>query len=91
MQQIERSIRDFIADTFPSEHDIQTLPAQQSLFDSGVIDSIAVLTIVVWLEETFDIIVDDDDVVPENIDGIANLTAYVVRKREQAGQSTHAL
>lgn len=91
MQQIERSIRAFIAETFPSEHDIDVLPAQQSLFDSGVIDSIAVLTIVVWLEETFDIIVDDDDVVPENIDGIANLTAYIARKREQAGLQTHAL
>lgn len=91
MQPIERSIREFIAETFPSDHDILTLPAEQSLFDSGIIDSIAVLTIVVWLEETFEIIVDDDDVIPENIDGIACLVNYVTGKRVQAGMAEYAV
>ena len=84
MHTIETRIRDFIRDTFPSEgHD--ELAAEQSLFDSGILDSIGVLSLVTWLETEFEFIADDDDVIPENIDGIAPLVRYVQRKRVEAG------
>ncbi|HQX34499.1 MAG: acyl carrier protein [Dokdonella sp.] len=84
MHTIETRIRDFVRDTFPSE-DHDDLAAEQSLFDAGILDSIGVLSLVTWLESEFEIIVDDDDVIPENIDGIGPLIRYVNRKRAEAG------
>ncbi|WP_440224165.1 phosphopantetheine-binding protein [Dokdonella sp. MW10] len=84
METIQARIRAFIHETFPTQAGTE-LDAGTSLFDAGVIDSIGVLTLVTWLEQEFEIVVDDDDVVPENLDGIARLTAYVEGKRRDAG------
>lgn len=84
MSSIETRIRAFIADNFPSP-ELANLGVEQSLFDAGILDSIGVLSLVTWLEQEFEIIVDDDDVVPENIDGIGALVGYVERKRVEAG------
>jgi len=84
MQTIQTRIRDFINETFPSTT-AEEIPADQSLFDTGIIDSIGVLTLVTWIEQEFEIVVDDDDVVPENLDSIGQLTRYVHEKRTAAG------
>jgi acyl carrier protein len=44
-----------------------------------------VLTVVTWIEETFGVVVDDDEVVPENIDGIARLARYISGKLAATG------
>ncbi|MFT3756179.1 MAG: acyl carrier protein [Pseudoxanthomonas sp.] len=54
--------------------------------DAGVVDSIGVLTIVMWIEETFEVTVDDEDVLPENLGSIAGIAAYVARKQQEAGR-----
>jgi acyl carrier protein len=85
METIENRVRAFIRDTFPSPAATGEVATEQSLFDAGIIDSIGVLTLVTWLEQEFGIIVDDDDVVPENLDGIGRLTRYVEAKQAEAG------
>lgn len=84
METVEHRIREFIRETFPSTLE-DNLPAEQSLFEAGILDSIGVLSLVTWLEQEFEFIVDDDDVVPENIDGVARLVRYVQTKRAEAG------
>jgi acyl carrier protein len=79
MQSIETRIREYVRETFPSpEHD--ALAIEDSLFDAGILDSIGVMALVTWLEKEFDILVDDDEVLPENFDGIGPLTRYVKSK-----------
>jgi acyl carrier protein len=76
-------IRDFIVTTFPgdgAEPDPGT-----DLLEAGIIDSIGVLTLVTWLEETFGFTVEDEDVVPENLGSIAGITAYTERKLAESG------
>lgn len=80
MNDIEARVRAFIAENFPSEAGAAPLPAEASLFAAGLIDSMGVLTVVTWIEETFGVVVDDDEVVPENIDGIGRLTNYIAGK-----------
>jgi len=86
MDAIERDIRAFLNDSLPPMHDGE-IAADASLFEAGVLDSIGVLGLVTWLERTFDIRVDDREIVPENIDGIARLVAYVRDKRAEAGHA----
>jgi acyl carrier protein len=51
-----------------------------SFLEEGIIDSTGVLELVTFLEETFTIQVDDEELIPENFDSINNVTAYLERK-----------
>ncbi|MBJ6982868.1 hypothetical protein JGR64_04895 [Luteimonas sp. MC1572] len=42
-----------------------------------------VLLLVTWLEQEFGFIVDDDEVLPENLDSIAAIDAFVARKLQE--------
>lgn len=46
------------------------------------LDSVGFITVMVALEEAFDITVDDDDLLPQNFQDIASIVAYVERKRQ---------
>jgi len=75
---IEARTRAFIRETFPvASGDVGS---DESLLGSGIIDSIGVLTLVTWLEQEFAITVADEDVVPENLDTLARIIAFVERK-----------
>ncbi|MBN1608711.1 MAG: acyl carrier protein [Polyangiaceae bacterium] len=60
--------------------DAAGLSADQSLLAARLIDSTGVLELVGFLEQEFQIQVADDELVPENLDTIANIVAYVGRK-----------
>jgi len=84
MQSIEQRVRKFLRETYPLANESE-LTSEQSLLDSGVLDSIGVLNLMTWLEREFDIYVEDHEVIPENIDGIGLLVRYVESKRAEAG------
>jgi len=52
-----------------------------SLVEGGIIDSTGVMELIEFLESHFGIEVSDDDTVPSNLDTIANLTQFVLRKQ----------
>jgi acyl carrier protein len=52
-----------------------------SLLDSGILDSTGVLEVVAFLEETFEIKVDEEDLVAANLDTVQDLARFVARKR----------
>jgi acyl carrier protein len=56
--------------------------------DSGVVDSTGVIELVAFLEETFGIEVADEDLIPEHLDTIANIAAFVHSKRDMPQQRT---
>ena len=78
-------IHDFIVTTFPGDGTDPT--ADLDLLEAGIIDSIGVLTLVTWLEETFGFMVEDEDVVPENLGSITGITAYAERKLAESGSA----
>jgi acyl carrier protein len=52
----------------------------ESLLDNGVIDSTGVLELVSYLQDRFDIRIEDDEIIPANLDSIHNLVDYIGRK-----------
>jgi acyl carrier protein len=52
-----------------------------SFLESGIIDSTGVLELVTFLEDDFGIKVKDDEIVPENLDSLNNLEAYIKSKK----------
>lgn len=53
----------------------------ESLMERGVVDSTGVLEVISFVEQTFDLSVSDDELLPENLDSIANIAAFVTRKQ----------
>lgn len=51
-----------------------------SLLENGIIDSMNVLELVMFVEEQFGLQVDDSEIVPENFDSIQKIGAYILRK-----------
>lgn len=88
MKQIETDIRRFIVDNFLFGRDDGSLKIDTSFLEAGVIDSTGVLELVVFIEETYGIQVEDEELVPENLDSIENLAHFVSGKRKKIGSGT---
>ncbi len=85
-ESIEPAIRQFIAQNFMYREGIQSLRDNQSLLEQGLIDSTGVLELVFYLEKTFAITVGDDEVIPENLDSVQQISSYLRRKLTPASQ-----
>jgi acyl carrier protein len=85
---IEREIRSFLVTNYLFGRS-EALQDDESLLDN-VIDSTGVLELVVFLQESFAITVEDEEVVPGNLESVKNVVAYVERKLQSkaAAQST---
>lgn len=78
--EIAAKVKGFITQNFYVPEDFE-LKNDSSLLDQGVVDSTGVLEVVSFLEEEFEIEVDDDELVPENLDSIDRIAAFVGRKK----------
>ncbi len=79
MDRIEKTIRAFITENFLFGED-DGLNNDTSFVEEGIIDSTGVLELVVFIEKTFPITVEDDELIPENLDSILNVEAYLKGK-----------
>lgn len=85
LSEIAATVREFIAETFQFRGSIAELSDDASIIEAGILDSMGILTLVSFLEERFEITIADEDVEPENLDSIANITALVTRKKNPGG------
>jgi acyl carrier protein len=58
------------------------LSDSDSLLDKGIIDSTGVLELVGFLEENYKFSVEDEELVPENLDSLDNLVKYIEKKKK---------
>jgi len=77
---IEEQVRQYIADNFLFSEDGYQLSDDVSFLEEGIVDSTGVLELVMFVEETFDVTVEDEEIVPENFDSVSRLAAYIRRK-----------
>ena len=69
-------IREYVIDNFLFGDD-DGLKDDSSFLDEGIVDSTGIIELVAFVEKSFDIEVEDDDIVPENFDSIANIAKYL--------------
>ena len=79
MSDNKSKIRAFIVENFLFGNDTD-LKDETSFLEEGIIDSTGVLELVTFLEEEFEIAIDDEELIPENLDSINNVTAYLEKK-----------
>ena len=83
---VEGDLREFLAANYFLGDDPSQLAGSSSLIEAGLIDSTGVLELVGYLEEKFGIRITKEELLPENLDSIDNIVAFVERKL-QAGQA----
>jgi len=76
-----KRIDEFIFDSLLLGDSTRQPSATESLIGSGVIDSTGVLELIEFLEQEFAIRVEDSETVPENLDSVERIVAFVERKR----------
>jgi acyl carrier protein len=77
---LKSNIRQFIVDNFLFGSEEEPFGDDDSFLEKGIIDSTGVLELIEYIEENYNIKVEDDELVPENLDSLNNVTAYIMRK-----------
>jgi acyl carrier protein len=77
--EIHSQLRQFLSEAAQAKG-VADFSDDQSLFQAGVIDSLGVFRLISFLEETFPITIDDQDMVPENFQSVTNISNFVLGK-----------
>ncbi len=77
---IKNRLRTYISDNFLMGLNGGVIGDDTSFLDAGIIDSTGVIELVSYLEENYGITVEDAEMVPENLDSMAAIERYILRK-----------
>jgi acyl carrier protein len=58
-------------------------PDDASFLEEGIIDSMNVMELITFVEETFGLEIADEEIVPDNFDSVSKIAAYIRRKTLQ--------
>ncbi len=82
------SLRDriqmFILENYLFTSDASALGPDDSLLGRGIVDSTGMLEIIMFIEEQLGVTVKDEEMVPENLDSVSRIAAFVESKRKVA-------
>lgn len=78
---VERAVTAFIVENFLFGNAADAPAPATSFMETGLVDSTGILELVSFVENKYGISVADDELVPENLDSVGNIAAFVVRKQ----------
>ncbi len=73
------TVHEFIVENFLFG-DGEQLTNETSFLDSGIIDSTGILELITFLEETYNINIGDDELIPENLDRLNSVEKFIELK-----------
>ncbi|WP_439271387.1 acyl carrier protein [Pseudochrobactrum sp. HB0163] len=76
-ENVKNRLRAFIIENFLFGDNDYALADDASLIDNDIMDSTGVLELVAFLDEAFGIKMPDADIVPDNLDSVEKITAYL--------------
>jgi len=79
-----KTLRTLILEDYLFTDDESALSDDMSFLREGILDSMGILEIILFLEERFHVHVAEDEMVPQNLDSINNLLGYIQRKQQAA-------
>ena len=81
MKDIKDTLRAFVVENFLFGTD-EGLEDDTSFLEGGIIDSTGILELVSFLEEKFSFRIEDEELIPENLDSIEKVAQFVQKKQE---------
>ena len=79
----EQELSAFIVDNFLFGRQTTRLSEDDSFLERGIIDSTGILELVAFVEGRFQITVEDRELIPDNLDSINRLAAFIRRKQQR--------
>ena len=80
MSSVRDRVRQFILANFYVA-DAGALGDDDSLMAEGIVDSTGMLDVILFLEEEMKIHIEDTEMIPDNLDSIARIDAFVGKKQ----------
>ena len=84
MQNVEEMIRTYIAENILFSDKGYPHSDEVSFLEEGIVDSMGIMELVAFVDESFNVTVEDEELVPDNFDSVSNLAAHVRSKRASA-------
>lgn len=78
---VREQLRTYILENFLFTDDQSALVDSDSFLQKGIIDSTGIMEVIFFLEDELGVQVADTEMVPENLDSVDNLVAFVGRKK----------
>ena len=79
--ELQTQVRTFILENYLFTDDESALGPDESLLDRGIVDSTGMLEIIMFIEDELGVQVADDEMIPENLDSVNRIAAFVSRKK----------
>ena len=75
-------VKQFITEEFVPDGDGNELKEDQSLLESGIIDSLGIMKLLVFIEEKFQLKVSDEELIPENFETLSTIANLISHKHQ---------
>ncbi|ANO50951.1 MAG: acyl carrier protein [Woeseia sp.] len=79
--ELQKKVKDFILENYLFTDDQSAIGEDDSLLERGIVDSTGMLEIIMFIEEELGVKVEDEEMVPENLDSVNRIAAFVARKQ----------
>jgi acyl carrier protein len=83
MDSIKNEIKKFLIENFLFGDDSIEIVEDESLMDQGLIDSTGILELITFIENTYNIKIDNNEIIPENLDTLDNMQKFLSIKIEK--------
>ena len=77
---VEDKIRGYILENFLFTDDQSALSSTDSFLEKGLVDSTGILEIMTFIEDEYEFSVEDDEMIPENLDSVINIVKFIGKK-----------
>lgn len=77
----EQIMRNYILENYLFTDDQSALANKDSFMEKGFIDSTGILEVIFFLEDELGVKVEDEEMIPENLDSVDNIVAFVAAKK----------
>ncbi|MGH8174732.1 MAG: acyl carrier protein [Steroidobacter sp.] len=78
------NIRDFILENYLFTNDTSAIGFDDSLLERGIVDSTGMLEIIFFIEENLGVKVQDEEMIPDNLDSVNKIAQFVEARRRAA-------
>jgi acyl carrier protein len=78
---ILKEVREYVVENFLLGEDEEELSNSDSFLESGLIDSTGILEVIAFLEETYDVEIEDEEMIPENLDSVERVARFIASKK----------
>ncbi len=73
-------LRTLVLESYLFTDNESELDDNDSFLEAGILDSMGIMEVIAFLDDEFGVVVDEEEMIPENLDSISNLLIFIEKK-----------